>query len=48
MTYSNRAKVQELGVAPDLLSSGGAVTEPVVRAMAEGAYSALERTLRWP
>lgn len=36
VTYSNAAKSAELGVAPELLASHGAVSEPVARAMAEG------------
>jgi nicotinamide-nucleotide amidase len=34
--YSNRAKVELLGVPEDLLAAHGAVSEPVARAMAEG------------
>jgi nicotinamide-nucleotide amidase len=41
VTYSNAAKTALLGVSPDLLLAHGAVSEPVARAMAEGA---LERT----
>lgn len=37
VSYSNQAKVDLLGVSPGLLSEFGAVSEPVVRAMAEGA-----------
>jgi nicotinamide-nucleotide amidase len=37
VTYSNRAKVELLGVAPELLERVGAVSEEVSRAMAEGA-----------
>jgi nicotinamide-nucleotide amidase len=37
VTYSNQAKQSELGVDPALLAQYGAVSEPVVRAMAEGA-----------
>lgn len=37
VTYSNPAKTAELGVATDLLAGQGAVSEPVARAMAEGA-----------
>ena len=37
ITYSNRAKQDMLGVAGDLLADVGAVSEPVARAMAEGA-----------
>jgi nicotinamide-nucleotide amidase len=39
--YSNAAKTRDLGVPARLLESEGAVSEPVVRAMAEGA---IERT----
>lgn len=37
VTYSNAAKAEDLGVDPGLISTHGAVSEPVVRAMAEGA-----------
>jgi nicotinamide-nucleotide amidase len=37
VVYSNQAKCHALGVSADLLSEHGAVSEPVVRAMAEGA-----------
>jgi nicotinamide-nucleotide amidase len=36
ITYSNEAKTKLLGVPNDVLESNGAVSEPVVRAMAEG------------
>src|SRR3954463_16413568 len=39
--YSNAAKVRDLGVPARVIESEGAVSEPVVRAMAEGA---IERT----
>ncbi|WP_091739572.1 CinA family protein [Phenylobacterium immobile] len=39
VTYSNRAKQEMLGVAGDLIADMGAVSEPVVRAMAEGALA---------
>lgn len=39
VTYSNTAKRDLLGVPGDLLADYGAVSEPVVRAMAEGALS---------
>jgi nicotinamide-nucleotide amidase len=44
VTYSNAAKVEMLGVSPETLAAHGAVSEPVARAMAEGAlvYSAAE------
>lgn len=37
VTYSNRAKTDLLGIDPGLIAAQGAVSEPVVRAMAEGA-----------
>ncbi|HVO10904.1 MAG TPA: competence/damage-inducible protein A [Vicinamibacteria bacterium] len=37
VTYSNRAKTEDLGVPPALLEEVGAVSEPVAAAMAEGA-----------
>ena len=37
VTYSDRAKRQELGVAAGLLKRHGAVSEPVARAMVRGA-----------
>lgn len=37
ITYSNEAKTEMLGVAPELLDSVGAVSEEVAAAMAEGA-----------
>ncbi len=37
VTYSNAAKSELLGVDPALISDFGAVSEPVVRAMASGA-----------
>lgn len=39
VTYSNAAKIQELGVAAGLIDERGAVSEEVARAMAEGARS---------
>ncbi len=40
ITYSNRAKQEVLDVPGDLLADHGAVSEPVARAMAEGALAA--------
>ena len=40
VTYSNEAKAEMLGVPSDVLDTHGAVSEPVVRAMAEGAREA--------
>lgn len=37
ITYSNAEKTRQLGVAADLLAAHGAVSEPTVVAMAEGA-----------
>ncbi len=37
VTYSNAAKTGMLGVPADLIDAHGAVSEPVARAMAEGA-----------
>lgn len=39
VTYSNRAKSEMLGVPGDLIADCGAVSEPVARAMAEGALA---------
>jgi nicotinamide-nucleotide amidase len=39
--YSNRLKTELLGVPPTLIAEHGAVSEPVVRAMAEGARERL-------
>jgi nicotinamide-nucleotide amidase len=40
VTYSNAAKAEMLGVPTDLIERVGAVSEPVARAMAEGALRA--------
>lgn len=42
VTYSNAAKIEELSVPKDLIERFGAVSEEVVRAMAEGALRASE------
>ncbi|MGX7707628.1 CinA family protein [Methylobacterium sp. Gmos1] len=39
VTYSNEAKAEILGVDFNLISAHGAVSEPVARAMAEGALA---------
>lgn len=39
VSYSNQAKVELLGVDPALIADHGAVSEPVARAMAEGALA---------
>jgi len=39
VTYSNEAKHELVGVAMELIAAHGAVSEPVVRAMAEGALA---------
>ncbi len=39
VTYSNEAKTELIGVPADLIAAHGAVSEPVARAMAEGALS---------
>ena len=45
VTYSNKAKMEELGVPTALLKQYGSVSEPVARAMAEGALQASQATL---
>lgn len=39
VTYSNRAKTEQLGVSAALIEAHGAVSEPVACAMAEGALA---------
>ncbi len=39
VTYSNQAKQELLGVPEDLLARHGAVSQPVAKAMAEGALA---------
>ncbi len=45
VTYSNEAKTELLGVPAALIDTEGAVSEPVSRAMAEGALAASRATL---
>ena len=45
VTYSNAAKIALLGVEPGLLATHGAVSEPVAKAMAEGALLRSEADL---
>jgi nicotinamide-nucleotide amidase len=45
VSYSNDAKTQMLGVPAALIASHGAVSEPVARAMAEGALA--QSTAHW-
>lgn len=45
VTYSNAAKSEMLGVPADLIESHGAVSEPVARAMAEGAVNRSDATV---
>jgi len=37
VTYSNRAKIEELGVDPEIIARHGAVSEQTAEAMAQGA-----------
>jgi nicotinamide-nucleotide amidase len=39
VTYSNEAKTELIGVPAELIAAHGAVSEPVARAMAEGALA---------
>lgn len=39
VTYTNQAKVEMLGIAPELIAQYGAVSQPVVEAMALGALT---------
>jgi len=41
IAYANAVKIAQLGVAAELLATHGAVSEPVARAMAEGARTRL-------
>ena len=45
VTYSNAAKSGMIGVPADLIVAHGAVSEPVARAMAEGAVAHSDATL---
>lgn len=45
VTYSNEAKVELLGVSPDLIKNYGAVSAEVATAMAEGALKHSRATL---
>ena len=45
VTYSNAAKTEMLGVPAALIAAHGAVSEPVARAMAEGALRHADATL---
>ena len=40
VSYSNRAKIEQLGVDPEIIARHGAVSAATVRAMAEGARAA--------
>ena len=39
VTYSNRAKIEMLGVGAEIIREHGAVSEPTVRAMVQGALA---------
>lgn len=39
VTYSNQSKTELIGVPADLIAQSGAVSEPVARAMADGALA---------
>ena len=45
VTYSNEAKREMLGVPAELIDAHGAVSEPVARAMAEGAVAHSHSTM---
>jgi nicotinamide-nucleotide amidase len=45
VTYSPEAKTDLLGIAPDILQENQAVSEPVARAMAEGALDRCQADL---
>jgi Competence-damaged protein len=48
VAYSNKAKMAMLGVPGALIAEHGAVSEPVTRAMAEGALALPRRSRRDP
>lgn len=45
VAYSNAAKIQLLGVSPDVIAQHGAVSEPVAAAMARGVRQAARTTI---
>ncbi len=45
ITYSNQAKIEMLGVSPGLLATVGAVSEPVVIEMVQGALRCSNATI---
>jgi nicotinamide-nucleotide amidase len=45
ITYSNQAKQDMLGVPAELIAAHGAISEPVARAMAEGALARSPATI---
>jgi len=45
VTYSNAAKIELLGVPGELIAAHGAISEPVVRAMAAGALARSRATV---
>ena len=45
VTYTNRAKIEMLGVSPDTLRSHGAVSEEVAQEMVAGAFAASQATI---
>lgn len=40
VTYSNRAKIEQLRIDPEIIARHGAVSEPTAKAMAQGARAA--------
>jgi nicotinamide-nucleotide amidase len=45
VTYANDAKVRRLGVPEEVIANHGAVSEPVARAMAEGALAGADASI---